>query len=385
MKPYSIRRRLALLLSASVALVWAGMLAWSYFDTREEIGEQADARLEEAARTIMLLDLPRLAALADHAGNDADEDDHEDDHAQLRFQVWDRRHTLRLRSPGAPEVGFHAASGHAMLTHARYAWHTYAMVDPAQGYQVRVFERPGVRSKLANETALRMAQVLLYGLPVLALLVWISVHYGLRPLRAMSRAIAERDAGKLDPIDLTSTPVEVQPLIDALDRLLLRLSASIARERAFTADAAHELRTPLAAIKIQAEVALAAIDDKERNHAMRQIVEGVDRSTHLVRQLLLLARLDQAAPAPTQALDLAALAADSAARHAGAALDKGIELTLEAPARAIVHADPVALSVLIDNLIDNAVKYGQAGGQVQVKVDAGGGAVSLAVLGDGPA
>lgn len=382
MMRYSIRRRLVLLLLLSVALVWAGMLAWSYVGTREEVDEQADARLEEGAKTIMLLDLPRLAALADSPPADADDDDDDDD-VQLRFQVWDRDGKLRLRSDGAPATRFVGHAGHAMLPHRGYAWHTYAMTDAVQGYQVRVFERPGVRGKLVNETVMHMAQVLLVGLPMLALLAWISVGYGLRPLRTMSAAIATRDAAKLDPIDLAQTPAEVQPLIDALNRLLLRLSASIAHERAFTADASHELRTPLAAIKIQAEVALAAVDAAERDYAMRQIIEGVNRTTHLVRQLLLLARLDQAAPAPFQSVDLAAIAAGSAARHAGAALDKGIELALMAQP-CFVQGDPVSLAALVDNLIDNAIKYGQAGGQVQVQVKHDGAAM-LAVLGDGPA
>lgn len=375
---HGIRRRLVFLLAASVALVWAGMLAWTYVDTREEVAEQADARLEEGARTIMLLDLPRLATLARAPAGDDDDDD---DELQLRFQVWDRAGALRLRSRGAPDVGFVAGTGHAMLTHDRYAWHTYALRDTAAGYQVRVFERPGVRGRLVNKTARRMAQVLLVGLPVLALLAWISIGYGLRPLRRVSDAIALRDAGKLDPIDLAGIPGEVQPLVDALNRLLLRLSASLAHERAFTADAAHELRTPLAAIKIQAEVALAAIDDAQRNSAMVNIIEGVNRTTHLVRQLLLLARFDQGAVTPAStAVDLAPIAADSAARYAGAALDAGIDLELVVADGCIVHGDPVALAVMVDNLVDNAVKYGQRGGRVQVLVRAG----VLAVLGDGP-
>jgi two-component system sensor histidine kinase QseC len=379
---HGIRRRLVVLLSASVALVWAGMLAFTWLDTREEVAEQADARLEEGARTIMLLDLPKLAALARAPGEDGDDGDDEDD-LQLRFQVWDSGGKLRLASRGAPQVGFKAGTGHAMLDHRRYAWHTYALRDPVQGYQVRVFERPGVRGRLVNETAARMAQVLLVGLPVLALLAWISIGYGLRPLRRVSDAIALRDATKLDPIDRTAIPVEVQPLVDALNRLLARLSLSLAHERAFTADAAHELRTPLAAIKIQAEVALGAVDDAQRSHAMRQIIQGVNRTTHLVRQLLLLARLDQAPAAPGQPVDLARIAADSAARFAGAALDKGMVLELVAGAACTVSAEPVALGVLVDNLIDNAIKYGQPGGQVRVVVQPA--PVSLAVLGDGPA
>jgi two-component system sensor histidine kinase QseC len=376
---HGIRRRLVLLLAASVALVWAGMLAWSYVDTREEVAEQADARLEEGARTIMLLDLPKLATLASAPAGDDDDDD---DDLELRFQVWDRAGTLRLRSRGAPEVDFVPGAGHAMLEHDRYAWHTYALRDPVAGYQVRVFERPGIRGRLVNKTARRMAQVLLVGLPVLALLAWISIGYGLRPLRRVSEAIALRDAGKLDPIDLAGIPAEVQPLVDALNRLLQRLDASLAHERAFTADAAHELRTPLAAIKIQAEVALGAVDAVQRTHAIGQIIHGVNRTTHLVRQLLLLARLDQGAVSTTsQSVDLAQLGGASAARFAGAALDKEMDLELVAADGCLVHGDPVALGVLVDNLVDNAVKYGQAKGRIQVVVRPG----ALAVLGDGPA
>jgi len=387
MNRHGIRRRLVLLLSASVALVWAGMLAWMVIDTREEVAEQADARLEEGARTIMLLDLPRLAALATAPGGEADaeaDDGDDDDAPQLRFQVWDRAGTLRLRSHGAPDTAFRPGTGHAMLVHDRYAWHTYALQDAAQGYQVRVFERPGMRGRLVDQTALHMAQVLLVGLPLLALLAWISIGYGLRPLRKVSDAIALRDAARLDPIGLPAAPVEVQPLVDALDRLLLRLSDSLARERAFTADAAHELRTPLAAIKVQAEVALGATLETERSHALRQIIQGVNRTTHLVQQLLLLARLDHAAAhAASQALDLGQLAAASAARFAGAALDKGIELAVLGSERCSVHGDPVALAVMVDNLIDNAIKYGQPGGRVHVATSAG--PPALAVLGDGPA
>jgi len=394
---HSIRRRLVWLLSASVALVWAAMLAWSYVDTREEVAEQADARLEEGARTIMLLDLPRLAALAAAPRAGADDDDHEDSDdsddgddvaPQLRFQVWDRNGTLRLRSAGAPALGFDPAVGHARLLHRGYAWHSFALRDRVQGYQVRVFERPGLRRRLADQTALRAAQVLLVGLPLLALLAWISIGVGLRPLLRVSDAIALRDAGKLDPIAVADVPAEVQPLVQALNRLLLRLAASLAHERAFTADAAHELRTPLAAIKIQAQVALGALDQAERNHAMRQIVQGVDRTTHLVHQLLLLARLDQSAlQAPRQPLDLGQLAQASAARFAAPALERGMTLTLVAQPGCTVDADPVALGVLLDNLIDNAVKYGPPGSRIEVRVDAGPGLRSagavLAVLGEG--
>ena len=411
MKPWSIRRRLVLLLSLSLAAVWVGMLAWSYVETREEVGEQADDRLEEAARTIMLLDLNRLAALAGDGaarGDDGDGDDDDDDDRlpHLRFQVWDRDGTLRLRSAGAPAVAYLRRDGHAALPLARYNWHTFAAYDVSGAYQVRVFEKPGLRGKLVNKTARRMAEVLLVGLPVLALFIWFSVGDALRPLRSMSAALALRHVDNLEAMPAQRVPAETQVLVEALNRLLERLRGAIGRERAFTADAAHELRTPLAAIKVQAEVALAAHDAPQRAHAIGQIIVGVNRLTHLVRQLLLLARLDQplqdaAAPgmagmagsavagavagvAAAAPVDLAALAVDCAARRAGDAVARDIELEVEGAPGCLVRGDAVSLSVLLDNLLDNAIKYGRPGGRIAIASGTAAGQCWLRVSDDGP-
>jgi two-component system sensor histidine kinase QseC len=169
-----------------------------------------------------------------------------------------------------------------------------------------------------------------------------------------------------------------------LNKLLARLSESIDRERSFTADAAHELRTPLAAIKVQAEVALAAQDEVQRSLAIRQVITGVQRTTHLVQQLLLLARLDHSNGAQTQQVDLGAIAVDSAARFADAATQRGIVFDVDVQPGCNVHGDPAALSSLVDNLLDNAVKYGRDQGRVEVRVARDGAGVCLSVMDDGP-
>ncbi|MGE5622271.1 MAG: histidine kinase dimerization/phospho-acceptor domain-containing protein, partial [Bacillota bacterium] len=376
MRHPSIRRRLLALLLGSLALVWTAMLALAYVDMREEVGELADAHLEQNARTLLLLDLHKLQLLADngnayHDGHGAshhfDDRDGDDDHAQhIDFQLWRRDGVLLMHGPGSPAAAFDPRDGYATQQLDGGTWRSFALHDPQTGYQVRVFEPIRMRAGLLHKLVRRMAQLLLPALTILALLIWIGIGRGLQPLTAMSRAIAARGADNLQPLALERIPAEAQPLVDSLNNLLSRLSQSIDRERSFTADAAHELRTPLAAIQVQAEVALAAQEEAQRTAAIRQVIAGVHRTTHLVQQLLLLARLDHADMATSRPVDLAAVATESAARYAGEAERRGIELEMATHGACLLAADPTALSVMIDNLLDNAIKYGREGGHVML-------------------
>jgi len=382
MKTFSLRRRLVLLILGSLLALWLAMLALGYYGAREEVDELADARLRETVRLLMLLDLRRLDALAADAGQEGHDDEHEHG-IRLSFQIRDRDGRLLLRAPDAPDAAYDPRDGHATLRRDGAAWRTYAQHSRA-GYQVRAFEPLAARAAITRKAAWRMAQPLLLSLPLLALLVWSAAGSGLKPLDALSKALALRNADQLEPVSLALAPAEAQPLLQSLNALLERLARSIERERAFTADAAHALRTPLAAIKVQAEVALAARDDAERRHALNQVVAGVERATRLAQQLLALARLDHGAAGAGQLLDLGALAAAGAAAHADGAVRRGMELEVDAQPGCMLRADPVALSVLLDNLLDNAVKYGRRGGRIAVRVGRDGDTVALAVCDDGP-
>lgn len=393
MKPVSMRRRLLALLLGSLLLVWGAMMGYGYVKLSDEVDELADTRMEQSARTLLLLDLKRLRALAD--GNDdkhhndrkgrRDDDHHDDDErGPVDFQVWDSDGSLLLHAPGAPDAAFNPDKGHHTVALDGELWHTFALRDERRGYQVRVFEKDDTRSHLVNKLGLRMAQLLLVALPVLALLIWISTGRGLAPLATMSRAIGSRNADNLQPLDLDRVPSEARGLADSLNKLLQRLSESIDRERSFTADAAHELRTPLAAIKVQAEVALAAENDEQRRHAITQVIAGVHRTAHLAQQLLLLARLDHVDATQIQTVDLGQTAIDSAARYADTADGKGIELDVSVEKACALRADAMAMSIMIDNLIDNAIKYGRNGGHVAVRVMRDAGQVLVRVQDDGP-
>lgn len=380
MKAFSIRTRLLALLLGGVAAVWLAMLAATAIELHEDVHELADARLEQSARTLLLLDLARLHLFAE-TQVEHDDDDHDEHTRHIDFAVWRSDGTLLLRSPGAPVTAFDARTG---FVEVAGAWYSYALDDPRRSVQVRVFEPATLRSGLASKLTRRMAQMLLYALPVLALFIWIATSRGLKPLRTVSRAISSLGADNLQPVTLQRVPSEVQPLVDSLNKLLARLSESIDRERSFTADAAHELRTPLAAIKVQAEVALAAQDEVQRSLAIRQVITGVQRTTHLVQQLLLLARLDHPNGSSAQLVDLGAIAVDSAARFADAATQRGIVFDVDAQPGCTVQGDPTALSSLVDNLLDNAVKYGREQGRVEVRVARDSGGICLSVLDDGP-
>ncbi|WP_206997121.1 ATP-binding protein [Trinickia mobilis] len=396
--PASIRRRLVFLILASIALVWTVALVSSFRHAAREVEEWEDARLAEFAQFLVVLNPADLAALAkthidardeydtNHANSTDDEDPLPRD---ILLQVRDAGGRILASSPELGSLpGWDArtpaAPGICTLTLGGKLWHAYTLRDNASGRTVRVLEPANTRSDLATGAARRISRPIAFALPILALLVWISIGHSLAPLRMLSNAIRTRDVGKLEPIEMGPTPTEVRPLVDAINQLLARLALSIKRERAFTSDAAHELKTPLAAIKVQAQVALGATDTASQQLAMQRVVQGVDRSAHLAGQLLLLARLDEHDPLPAAPVEL-----DTLARHAIAAKEpnarrKGMQVALIDGEPCEVVAEPLLMGILLDNLIDNAIKYGDAGGRVEVAIRRDTRAVLLTVRDDGP-
>lgn len=387
MKRLSLRRRLLLMLIGSLVLVWGAMLLVGYGEAREEIHELADARLEQGAQTLLVLDLKRLARLA-QLGADREVDrraaaEHGFGVRPLAFQVWSNDGQLLLASAGAPSAPQRPEAGFLTVVVDGRTWRGFSAYDRKHDYQVTVLEPLAVRDHPVREVTGHMGQVLLWALPLLALLVWVSIRHALAPLAQLSQAVGARDAGNLEPIRPPRVVAEVETLISALNSLLERLARSLDSERAFTADAAHELRTPLAAIKVQAEVALAASDEASRRHAIGQVIAGVNRTTHLAQQLLLLARLEHEEADSRQVVDLGRLAAERVAQWAGDAARKSTDIEVMAEPGCKLPGDPATLSILLDNLLDNAIKYGGAGGHVAVTLRHETGAVVLEVADDG--
>jgi two-component system sensor histidine kinase QseC len=379
----SLRRRLLVLLLGTVLAAWLATALFTYFDARKEIGEMLDAHLAQSAGLI--------AAQLEHEFEE--EEDHEatlprqyKHERKIAFQVWDKKGRLRLRSSSAPETRLQSRSeGYGDATIDGKRWRIFSRWDESRHYVVQVGERYELREELAESVASHLMHPLYFAVPALALLIWWAVGAGLAPLAGIAREVARRDPDNLAHIDEGNAPREIAPLVAALNALFDRLRQSLEQERRFTADAAHELRTPLAAVKTQAQVALGAMDDAERGRALANVVGGADRAARLVEQLMVLARLDpQTALPPGQTVDLTALAQQGVAEIAPAAAAKGVEVGLAAGGTAPVAGDAVLLAVLLRNLLDNAVRYTPAGGEVEVSLQRTDDSVSLAVVDTGP-
>ncbi|QDQ81673.1 ATP-binding protein [Paraburkholderia megapolitana] len=396
----SIRRRLMLLILAGLALIWGLALVSSYRQATREVAEWEEARLAELAQILAQLGQADLVTLAnaridvreEEKGGDPGANDEDDDDTLPRdalFQVRDAQGHALAGSPQlhvlhAWDLPLPASSGARTIVLGNAAWHTFTLREAPFGHTVRVFEPANTRSDLVSGVALRIARPMVIALPVLALLVWFGIGWSLAPLRTLSTAIRARDVNRLESVDIGRAPTEVRPLVDAINLVLSRLQLSLERERAFTANAAHELKTPLAAIKVQAQVALGEPDASLQRLAMERVVQGVDRSARLADQLLLLARLDEHDKMPGAALKPAVVAQDAILAHKGRVQQARMSVALRGSLDAQIAAEPVLIGILLDNLIDNAIKYGRPGGHIEVDIREEVGRVCVSVRDDGP-
>ena len=377
---YSLKRRLLLGVLAVVAAVWLATATYSYLDARHEVNELLDAHLAQSASLIVA-----------QVGHDLEEIDLE--HApngdrraaHVAFQVWERGTVLRLHSAGAPSSRLSALEeGYSDATIGGRRWRVFSTWDAGHRILVQIAERDETRREIAAGIAANLLLPLLFALPVLALFVWLGIGRAVSPLDRLGQDAQARRADDLHPFAEQGAPREVLPLVRSLNALFERVARLIENERRFTADAAHELRTPLAALKTQAQVAKAAQDETSRRHALDGVIEGCDRATRLVEQLLTLARLEPQAAHPTERFDLAGLAREVIAELAPFALAKEVEIELRRADPVAVEGQRALLSVLLRNLVDNAVRYSPRGSGVKVDVAAGGEGATLCVTDAGP-
>ena len=361
----SMRRQLLLALLALVATIWIIAALVSYFDARHELDELLDAHLAQSASLLIA-----------QAGHDLDEiDEHvTGEHRYARrvaFQFWEGGRVLRLHSANAPDTRLSPRDeGFSDVRIDGTPWRVFSGWDPRRRYVVQVGESSDARNRIVGTVIRNVLWPLGVALPLLAVVVWLAIARVMRPLRLLNRQVIERAPDNLAPLAIEGAPAEVVPLAANLNRLFDRLRTSIDHERRFTADAAHELRTPLAAIRAQAQVARGATVDAERAHALDGVIAGCDRLAHLVEQLLTLARLEpRGFAARRQRWDLQTLARDAAADIAPIALAKSIDVVCEGPLPVPVDADDRLLLTLLRNLLDNAVRYSP--GNTTVRISAG--------------
>jgi two-component system OmpR family sensor kinase len=368
----SIRAQLliGLLLGTFVCTLAALLLLYSLAD--HEADEQSDLRLRQVAWA-----LPLQFGSDVRVPASADEDD------AVLVQAWDRHGQLYVSEP-ARALPRLSAQGYQTVELAGQRWRVYGELRADRYAQVS--QPIAVRQRIAAHMALRIAPPLLLLLPALAVLIWWVVGRALRPLERVASAVGGRSPSVLQPLDSSRLPPELLPIVVSLNSLLEKIDGAMTVQRNFVADAAHELRSPLTALKLQLQLAERAGSDELRAASFGKLHERLDRATHLVQQLLTLARHEphQVAP-PRQEYDLLSLARATVADHAIHAESKGIDLGVGADAGAVtamVQAD--AITVMLSNLVDNALRYTQCGGQVDVSAGLEQGRPFLRVADNGP-
>ena len=384
MKAPSLQRRLLALVLGLVTAVWLGTAVLTWFDVRHELDELLDGHLAQAAALLVVQQVGEM-----------EDDDHTVDapslhrHApKIAFQVF-HEGRLALRSANASAVpmvdpGERFRSGFRTVRIGDTDWRVFATYGAERDIQVYVGEQQRSRASILWALLRGTLQPMVVALPLLALAVWWAVHRGMAPLRRLGHALARREPQALQPVVVDGAPSEMKPMVDALNGLFGRIGALMESERRFTADAAHELRTPIAAIRTQAQVALAESDDALRLHALQATLQGCDRATRLVEQLLTLSRLEAGEAPALASVDLSALVRSVVGELAPKALDKQQSIDLDAEQAHPMLGQSTLLAVLARNLVDNAIRYSPTGASVHVAVADQDGTVRLTVEDSGP-
>jgi two-component system sensor histidine kinase QseC len=376
------------MLAVVLGIVLAGGISGSiasYMMAEQTADELFDAQLSQAAQTLL--------AIVEKGDDQVVYNPTESAHRyqqKLMFQVWELvkgEFKLVLRSQNAPTDLLPAAADHVFSTGEwnGHQWRFYAEIDDHRDTRVIVAQDLDIRRQLASSIAWQNLLPFSIGVPLLAVLLLLAIRRSLRPLSALASELQQRAPNRLDPLQVADPPMELQPVLKGLDELFRKVAAALENERRFTADAAHELRTPLAALKVQLQVAMRTSDPEEQHRALEKCMHGIGNMTHLVQQMLTLTRVEASSHAMDfEKVDIAPLAA-SVCRDLGAdAAAKQVALEVNLPASAAVRGFPDMLRIMLRNLIDNAVRYTPEHGRVTVGIARDATTVRMEITDSGP-
>lgn len=375
----SLQRRLLLLVLSFATAIALGASALAWREAQEDIDELLDGHLAQAAAMLLLQ-------------ADGDFDDISDTPIlqkyapQVAFQVFlGEKLVTRTANAGITPLAGRTEGFSTVRRPDGEKWRVVTTQQSGTGVTVMVGERIASRQAILWAMMRGLASPTLFALPLFGLALWWSVRKGLSPIHELRARLEQRLPNASEPVAMDGMPRELQPLVQTLNGLFERIDRMVKLERRFTADAAHELRTPIAAIRAQAQVAMGAGDNEaERKHALQTTLAGCDRASHLVDQLLTLARLEVAPEAQTKSAELAVVVRRVVAELAPSALCREREITLLAEDGCHLAANELLVGVLVRNLIDNALRYSPVGARVQVNVHGDAQGTVLQVQDSGP-
>jgi two-component system sensor histidine kinase QseC len=423
--PISIRRRLLIRLTFAIVISWVTAAGFVYIAAYTEVEEIYDAALAQQSRVLATLMSHEaeerqevkqyLQQLVQQVGSELIErsplfrqliEEHlgnmqEEDHltlidrklvpghryeSKVAFMVIDVDDQVLLRY-NMPAKHKTITPGFSDRMMAGQLWRTFSLIEPTLKVRVQVGEQYSVRQETVEYIVFNSLWPLFAALPFIGLVIWITVSYGLKPLQQVAVKVEHRDPNSLVPISPDGVPQEVQPMLESLNRLFIRVQHALDNERQFTADAAHELRTPLAALKATAQAKQLSDLDGEHQSFLSQIVKGVDRASHLLEQLLTLARMESQSMTMKHLhrVDLGEQVLHVLSEIGQNALDREINLAFESEEEKIkVMGNAPALQILIRNLVDNAIRYTPTGGEIDIRLSVDTDKVHLIIEDSGP-
>jgi two-component system, OmpR family, sensor histidine kinase QseC len=308
---------------------------------------------------------------------------------KFQFQVWDQQGNLLVHSVNAPLISLsNGQDGFSNIKIQGRTWRSLTITDADSHLKIIVAERFDSRVKLAHTIARDDIFIMLLIYPLLGCMIWITIGKGLSPLNKIAYEVSNRDRSNLSIVEPSAVPIEISALVDELNKLLARLQSAFEREKRFAADAAHELRTPLAALKSQAQLALKLKDPQERKAALDKLISIADRSTHIVQQLLTLSRTvpeEAYTLTDVSSFDMRRLTVDEITDVVPKAIEKKIEIELISPEHALaLQGQMTSISILIRNLLDNAIRYSPPNSHIWVRLEEKKQAIVLQVADNGP-
>lgn len=381
----SLARRLLGRTLAALLIVWGLNAALIIAAARVEITEDLDDSLERAGALLL--------GFVEHeyqesGGTDIDTfpEPEELPRGVVLYQVWSARGRLLMRSQDAPLQPLSSAGeGYHDLQFHGEDWRLYTVWNAARSLRLDIAEPQWHRREIAGDLSLALLMPLLLGTPVLALLIWLALRRGLAPVQEAATDVAGRAADDFSPLADQRLPRELHPLVNAFNGLLLRLSQALESERRFTEDVAHELRTPLAAIRLQAQIAGRTGDPLVAQASLQRLISGVDRADRVIDQLLTLARLDpdRAADLRTEDFPLQRVVAETLGEFEGLAAQRNLRIASVIRGETM-HGSPQAVYVVLRNLLDNALRHSPDASTVRVQASAEDGEFRLSVQDQGP-
>ena len=390
----SIRLRLIAILLATTGAVWCCAVFWTYLSTQHQVERVLDARLIEAARMVSSLitdhHIDVAAAVEAATASDVSPDfavAQGDYSRQLSCQIWSLQGQLVSRSDSAPKSSMadhESGFDNAVVKGER--WRVYAVVNPTLGVRVLVGDSLDMRDRLVGDVIKGQLIPALVTLPILAVLIWFSVDRGLAPLSRIANALSGRSADVLHPIEEGGAPQEVRPLLGSLNALFHRVSEAREREKTFIAYAAHELKTPLAGLKTQAQIALKSDDGETRRAALRHISTSVDRTGRLVRQLIDMAAVDSASLERLRdTIDVSAVLREISADLENLRTSRNVSIAVRVDETVgPVHLDRMLLGLAVKNVLENAILHAPPGSHVDLVAEADVEELRIDVVDPGP-